>query len=274
MLILFDQKKRGKKIYRKHRLIKFIGLSLIFILGLSACKTYVMIEANKAYQKLIENTGQIVVVVADDWKTTKASLICFDKKENNWDFKMKISPVQIGRAGMAWDPLIPETSGNKNLKKEGDGKSPAGVFKFGFAFGIENPENVLFTRMPYLLTNAMIECVDDVGSKHYNKVVSRDIIPDIDWKSSEHLMRADHLYEWGLVVEYNTKNVKAGAGSCIFFHIWRTPETPTAGCTAMSKSDIRELLGWLNPDKQPILVQMPSEVYEQIKGALHLPELQ
>ena len=61
-------------------------------------------------------------------------------------------------------------------KHEGDGRSPAGVFPIGAAFGFEE-EKPEWLRLPYLPLNDATECVDDAGSSYYNAVVDR-VKPD------------------------------------------------------------------------------------------------
>jgi len=96
-------------------------------------------------------------------------------------------------------------------------------------------------------------CVDDVGSAYYTRVFDADTLPEAgpgakDWASAEDMRRdlafGDDLYKWGVVVQYNDGAVP-GAGSCIFLHVWRGPDSPTAGCTAMAEENLLALLGWL-----------------------------
>jgi L,D-peptidoglycan transpeptidase YkuD (ErfK/YbiS/YcfS/YnhG family) len=72
--------------------------------------------------------------------------------------------------------------------------------------------------------------------------------------SFEFLRRADHLYKWGIVIEYNTQPVIPGKGSAIFLHIWRQPGVATAGCVAMGEEQLVGLLQWLNPVKHPVII--------------------
>lgn len=72
------------------------------------------------------------------------------------------------------------------------------------------------------------------------------------------MKRADHLYELGLVVQHNMQPAVAGKGSAIFFHIWRTEGSPTLGCSAMSKQALTDIMIWLDPEKAPLLIQMPN----------------
>jgi L,D-peptidoglycan transpeptidase YkuD (ErfK/YbiS/YcfS/YnhG family) len=74
------------------------------------------------------------------------------------------------------------------------------------------------------------------------------------------MKRDDELYEFGIVVRHNMNTVMNGKGSAIFVHVWRDSDQPTAGCTAMSKTNMLKVLRWLDPSKNPILIQVPEEV--------------
>ena len=71
----------------------------------------------------------------------------------------------------------------------------------------------------------------------------------------------------------NNTPMTAGDGSCIMIHIWREPGKPTQGCTAASKENIVSLLKWLDPAKNPKMVQITKEGYPQMKAWFGLPEL-
>src|ERR1051326_1473850 len=58
------------------------------------------------------------------------------------------------------------------VKKEGDGKSPGGVFALGTAFGYAS-QPLPGLKVPYLNLTPSIECVDDPGSRRYNRLVDR-----------------------------------------------------------------------------------------------------
>ena len=109
-----------------------------------------------------------------------------------------------------------------------------------------------------------------MNSRHYNLVVDRGGVRDVDWKSSER-MRAVEGYRWGVVVAHNADPPLAGRGSCIFLHIWAGPDKGTAGCTAMAQPNLEELLRWLDARKRPVLVQLPEGEYARLRGAWRLP---
>ena len=155
-------------------------------------------------------------------------------------------------------------------KIEGDNKVPAGVFRVGPAFGYAPANRAPWVRLPYRQLTKETEGIDDPRSRYYNRLVERSKVARIDWRSSEKMLRPDNLYKWGLVVAHNPE-VRPGAGSCIFLHVWKDANTATTGCTAMPERDLVNLLRWLDPAARPILVQMPQREYEKVRPRLDLP---
>ncbi len=85
------------------------------------------------------------------------------------------------------------------------------------------------------------------------------------------MRREDDQYRWLLVVDYNLDPPRPGAGSCIFVHVWRSPEKGTAGCTAMPEARLVELLGWLDPEAHPALLLLPRAEYRARAAGMGLP---
>ena len=96
----------------------------------------------------------------------------------------------------------PHSSGLEN-KKEGDGKSPAGLFKLGPVFSYHSLEKV---KMPWQQVDSTDICVDDVKSAYYNRPLDKDSIAKQDWNSFEYMHRQDNAYEYGIWVLYNSTN--------------------------------------------------------------------
>ncbi len=191
--------------------------------------------------------------------------------------------IVVGRNGLGWGiGVIPlddaqVRSAGDPVKSKGDGKSPSGVFALGTAFGYAS-EPLQGLKMAYLNLTPSIECVDDPGSKHYNRIVDRSVVA-LDWDSSEHMRDAGESYRWGVVVDHNgtvaddANPPKPGGGSCVFLHIWHSHDQGTAGCTAMSQANLATLITWLNPASKPLLIQLPQPAYERLINRWMLPKL-
>ncbi len=130
--------------------------------------------------------------------------------------------------------------------------------------------------MPYIGLTRSVECVDDISSKFYNRIVDRGTVSP-DWSSSEHMLLSDERYRWGIVVDHNAGDSAnpplPRGGSCIFLHIWLGPGSSTVGCTAMSREQLETVLAWLDPARKPILVQLPVQQYKILKKQWKLPSL-
>ncbi|WP_460122949.1 M15 family metallopeptidase [Pseudomonas sp. S2_C03] len=215
----------------------------------------------------LDTSGQLIVVTSKTWNDIQGIAQRYERDGTGFRKYGEAFAVVLGKNGLAWGKgLISADPGDAPVKKEGDGKAPAGMFKLGTAFGFDA---TAATRLPYLALTPTTECVDDSQSRSYNQVLD-GAKATRDWASSEQ-MRNEAGYRQGIVIEHNTPATPA-SGSCIFFHIWRSPTSPTAGCTAMDQADIARLFEWLDPRQSPLLVQMPEAQYAQWRDRWNLPE--
>jgi L,D-peptidoglycan transpeptidase YkuD (ErfK/YbiS/YcfS/YnhG family) len=213
-------------------------------------------------------TQQIIIVTATDKNSTQGALSLYEADANRqWKMVMKDVPIMLGRNGMAWGSgLHPATLNTGELKREGDGKSPAGIYRLNSLFSYGQLES----SMPHTQVDSTWYCVDDVNSDYYNRVVTINEVSK-DWNSAEDMKRKDHQYKFGVVVAYNTEPVRKSAGSCIFLHIWKSPGETTSGCTSMTEANLLMLIHSLDKTKNPTLVQMPLNEYNQLKKLYKLP---
>lgn len=220
---------------------------------------------------------QLVLVLGDDWDSSAATLRCFDLASPGQAWQPGPGPFRavLGRAGMAVGSGFPDAGpGEARRKREGDGRSPAGVFPITglFGYGAADEGVAPVARLPFLAATPNLKCVDDPASRHYNRIVDRRRV-DEDWRSCEDMLRGDCRYEIGAVVGYNCEPVVPGAGSCIFLHVWEAPGVPTAGCTALARDDMLALATWLDGARAPVLVQLPRAVCEALREPWRLPGL-
>jgi L,D-peptidoglycan transpeptidase YkuD (ErfK/YbiS/YcfS/YnhG family) len=214
---------------------------------------------------------QLIVVTTPAWDSVSGTLRRYVRAgaTSPWRAEGPAVPIVVGRTGLAWGD---DALGRRRdpHKREGDGKAPAGRFPLGAAFGFAPRSEASWIRLPYVELESDTECVDDASSAHYNRVVDRSDVRRVDWKSAEH-MRSIDLYRLGVVVRYNAQPVRHGRGSCIFLHIWREAGSPTSGCTAMPASDLETVVRWLDPRRDPQLVQLPEPEYMRLRRAWSLP---
>ena len=127
-------------------------------------------------------------------------------------------------------------NGISSRKKEGDKCTPRGVFSFGKLYyradRVKKPEPKISSK---IIKKDMGWC-DDVTNKSYNKEIK------INKKiKHEKLFRKDNSYDYLIVINYNTKNIKSGKGSAIFLHLTNNYKK-TAGCIAVTKKDLLIIL--------------------------------
>ena len=155
---------------------------------------------------------------------------------DNWKERHSSLPVVVGRKGLGLGRgLVRVNLRGAPIKKEGDDKAPAGIFRLSSAFGYAPARSASGVKLPYLALSKRIEGVDDPRSRYYNRLVDRSKVAKVDWRSSEQMRRNDVRYKWGVVVDHNPTAIP-GAGSCIFLHVWESPSSLTAGCTAMRRT--------------------------------------
>jgi len=213
----------------------------------------------------------MVLVVTPAWDSTTGTLRRFARTSEDapWREEGSAVPIVVGRTGVAWDDSQVRPSAAEPVKREGDGRSPAGAFALDTAFGFDIRQIVPWVRLPYVRLRSATECVDDSRSVHYNTIVERDSVPRVDWTSSEK-MREIEQYAYGIHVAYNAPP-RPSRGSCIFLHIWAGPGSVTAGCTAMSEDALKVLMRWIDPQRRPMLVQLPASAMKRMRAEWRLP---
>lgn len=224
---------------------------------------------------------QTVVITTKDWTAIQGSARLFERKnvKSKWKSVGDDFDVVVGEKGLAiaadmpwqkWQKAIPIIQ--ELRKKEGDLRSPAGLFPLTETFGANiKPASA---RMPYTKLGEFTECVDDPNSTFYNRIVDRMHVGNFDWSSSEKMLAVGDQYSLGVFVAYNSyRELVKGNGSCIFLHIWKDANTATGGCTAMERGSLEKITNWLDPAKNPYLVQLPAEEYKKYQKSWKLPKL-
>jgi L,D-peptidoglycan transpeptidase YkuD (ErfK/YbiS/YcfS/YnhG family) len=189
-------------------------------------------------EKRIGKSSQVLIVRNTTPAAIDVRIVCLERQNGGWQYPFAPLDGVIGRKGFA----------SPGGKREGDGRTPAGIFALGTIFGYAPSVS---TRMPYRQATVDDLWVDDVRAEDYNRWVKRGTTQA---KSYERMRRDDDLYKYGIVVEYNTNPVMKGQGSAIFFHLWQGRSLPTAGCIALSEADLLKIIKWLDPEARPLVV--------------------
>ena len=138
-------------------------------------------------------------------------------------------PVALGRGGI------------KANKREGDGATPAGVFRLKQLWWRADRHPRPRTLLPVRRIRADDGWCEDPGDRHYNQPVRVPLASNAD-----RLMREDALYDFIIELDHNTRPRVARRGSAIFIHVARQAFAPTAGCIALTMPALRRLLARLS----------------------------
>ncbi|MCC2666973.1 MAG: hypothetical protein K0S63_889 [Gammaproteobacteria bacterium] len=255
--------KREGDSFIKKKIILFLFISYFLKLSIGFAAELPLI------QDALKSSRQLLLVLIPEWDATQGVLTYYERASLSqpWHQVGHAIPVAVGKKGMAWgEEWINQSD---KLKQEGDGRSPAGIYSLGNAFGFASASDfhaITRTNWPYFPLKKSSICVDDETSSYYNQLVDSATVPQWNPKTrGENMLRFSPEYMLGVVIQYN-KNNKRGAGSCIFMHVWKTPSQGTAGCVAMAQDNLIHLLRWLNPAKAPMIALFPRRVYLNLKN--------
>lgn len=224
----------------------------------------------------LHDAGQLVLVTTPEWNADHGTLRRFERRDGAWHAVGDAAPVMVGRNGTAWGLGLHPAQPDGPVKREGDGRAPAGAFAIGTAFGYPGDVD---TALPYAAMDAGDWCIDVPASPLYNRIVdARDVGADAVEGSTEPMRRdlhadGDQRYRLGFVIEHNARAIP-GAGSCIFAHLWKSPRDATAGCTAMADPVMLALLDWIDPAHEPVFVLLPLPEYHRLQPTWQLPVLE
>ncbi len=206
------------------------------------------------------------MVSSEAWGKSSGQMRRFVRKGKGWEPVGGEVNILLGDNGMGWGRGLHRAVGTGPQKVEGDRRAPAGIFSLGTAFGYaeEAPSG---TRWAYQASTARDFFVDDSNSSEYNRWVRLrgNVKPTERWASFEYMRRKDGRYELGVVVNHNMAPTMAGKGSAIFLHVRDARSRGTAGCTVMTREQMAALIQWLDPAKQPLLIQAPKDHFGSLR---------
>jgi len=145
-------------------------------------------------------------------------------------------PVALGRGGI------------RANKREGDGGTPRGTYRprqLWFRADRHPRPRTLLPARPIAPDDAWDE---DPRSRNYNRPVRRG-----GDAAGDRLMRDDALYDFIVEIDHNTRPRIGGRGSAVFLHLARPGFAPTAGCIAMTRSAMLQLLKRLGPSTRIVI---------------------
>lgn len=215
---------------------------------------------------------QCLVGTAAGWDASEATLRLYEKSGKRWQQVGEPWRARLGKNGLVWGLGLHPVPPGARIKAEGDSRTPAGVFSIGGAWGYA-PEILRHRNLPYIQVTARDLWVEDPGSPDYNRQIRLDRETSTAWEKKQQMKQNDPAHSLKLFIGHNAgTEIRPGAGSSIFFHIWRGGGSKaTAGCTTMSESNLKALIAALDPSKKPLYVLLPEADYADLREDWKLP---
>lgn len=204
----------------------------------------------------VGDARQVIVVEAPRWSSTEGTLTAFERTDGSWQVVQPTVRAQLGYGGLV----------RGDRRRQATGKVPTGVYGILSGFGREPDPG---TDLDYIQ-------VDRNDAWTYNPRVPSTYnvfqTADRSWKSYggyvEDLWDMGMQYDYVAILDYNLPEgpIRTGAngvrrsssppdtsrGGGIFLHV--DNGNKTAGCIAVSKPVMRDLMRWLDPAKDPVIV--------------------
>ena len=214
----------------------------------------------------IGESRQVVVVTTRSWTTSHARLQTW-KLTSSGEWVRVVDPIP---ARVGWNGVRREAN-----RKQNTGTTPAGTFGLLRGFGLAKPAGV---DLPYRRVDRNDWWpYDPADPKTYNVFQPRRV-KHAQWRTdwSERLKSYGAQYRYAVVLDYNlpseitwrngqrvarnTADTSAGGG--IFLHV--SGSGATAGCVSIARDQMRQVLRWLDPAKDPVIVIGPRDVIDKM----------
>lgn len=184
------------------------------------------------------SSTQLITVVAASRASTQGTLRRWTKRGGCWRQDAGPWPAWLGEHGTS------------PAKREGDRRTPSGVFGFlPTMYGLAPSPDVRYRYHRIVCGDWWVE---DPASPYYNRFrhVRCGSKPPFR-TTSEDMSRSPTAYRHLAVIAYNTSPVVAGRGSGIFFHA--STGRPTLGCVSLPLQQLVSTLRWLRPAARPLI---------------------
>lgn len=200
-----------------------------------------------------KDAKQLFVVAAFAEDATDAWISLHEKQsDGSWHMVMT-TPGFIGKNGIG-------------KTREGDAKTPVGVFRFNRAFGIADDPGC---AIPYVKADHNTYWSGDPREGfRYNELVSLKDLPGLDVESgdSEHIIDYIYQYQYCLNISYNEEGTP-DLGSAIFLHCFGPVKPFTGGCVAIPEDHMRFVMQHIDADTVVVI-----DSFEALSGSADWPE--
>lgn len=190
--------------------------------------------------RVLHRATRLIIVTVPAMTSVKGTLHTFERRSPADATWLRSGPPEsavVGSAGIGWSEDYSFLSKkDEPIKREGDQRTPAGIFRVAGPFGFEQSKLNRYTR----LVQGNSFCVDDPTSSLYGKIVGKGVAKLV--KSSEDMSVTPGLKR-GMIVDYPARR-GAKAGSCIFLQIWDGDAAGTKARIGMPEERLSVLQNW------------------------------
>ena len=139
-------------------------------------------------------------------------------------------------------------AGVESRKQEGDNVTPKGTFKIvKIYYRSDRIKKISSKFRPIKITKNMGWC-DDPNSKNYNQLIK---LPTK--YGHEKLHKKNNVYDLIIVLNYNMNPIIKNKGSAIFIHVAKKKYKKTAGCIALKKIHLLNLIKKIEKNTKVII---------------------
>jgi L,D-peptidoglycan transpeptidase YkuD (ErfK/YbiS/YcfS/YnhG family) len=139
-------------------------------------------------------------------------------------------------------------AGVESRKQEGDNVTPKGTFKIvKIYYRSDRIKKISSKFRPIKITKNMGWC-DDPNSKNYNQLIK---LPTK--YGHEKLHKKNNVYDLIVVLNYNMNPIIKNKGSAIFIHVAKKKYKKTAGCIALKKIHLLNLIKKIKKNTKVII---------------------
>jgi len=211
----------------------------------------------------VGDAQQLIVVTGQSRTSSYSTLRTYQKgADGKWTEKFAAMPARNGYKGWV----------EARKRVQDSGTSPQGTFYITTTFGLKaNPG----TKVPYRLADGNDYWVGDQKDPKTYNLVQPSASAKRTWRTgeAERLAAYPTQYEYAAVIDFNrpdpktvawnatlgqhmtTRPVNVKLGSAIFLHV--NGSGSTAGCVSVSRTNMINVLKWLDPARKPRIVMAP-----------------
>ena len=213
----------------------------------------------------LHRATRLIVITVPDVNSVKATLHTFERKtpaDGAWQRSGPPETAVVGSSGIGWaDNFRYLGKKDEPIKREGDKRTPAGIFRVAGPFGFEASPLSGYTR----LSRGNSFCVEDPTSRFYGKIVGKRIAASV--KQSKD-MSADPSLKNGMIVDYPARR-GAKAGSCVFLQVWGGDAVGTDARVGMPDDRLKVVQKWSAQGFTAIAI-VSEQAAPRFKGCLPL----